>query len=57
MCIKGLLAVTRSFGHAEIKQWVLSDPFVFDTQLQETDSYLIIACDGVGVFSGVDIDM
>jgi len=45
--VAGILAVTRSFGDLELKQWVISEPFITETELKRTDTQLIIACDGL----------
>lgn len=43
----GTLSVTRSFGDFEFKQWVISEPHFQSIKLEEGDSFLILACDGV----------
>ena len=43
----GMLAVTRAFGDMELKKWVTADPYITETQLKETDTILVVACDGV----------
>ena len=43
----GVLAVTRSLGDIAMKEWVIGSPYTTETELSETDSFLILACDGV----------
>lgn len=43
----GILAVTRSLGDILMKDMVISTPFSTDYQLQDNDTMLIVACDGV----------
>lgn len=43
----GTLAITRSFGDLEFKQWVISEPHFQSIKLNKDDSFLIMACDGV----------
>jgi len=43
----GILSVTRAFGDPELKQWVIADPYITETELKPTDTHLIVACDGV----------
>ena len=45
--VNGILAVTRSLGDRAMKQYVVGDPYCRTVELQEDDSYLILACDGV----------
>ena len=45
--VNGILGVSRAFGDHLLKKWVVSTPFYVDTDLQEGDSMVIIACDGV----------
>jgi protein phosphatase PTC1 len=45
----GALAVTRAFGDRELKKWVIAKPHIYITELEETDTHVIIACDGVSV--------
>jgi len=45
--VAGSLSVTRAFGDLELKKWVISDPHVKSLKLQDTDTHLIIACDGL----------
>jgi protein phosphatase PTC1 len=46
--VGGSLAVTRAFGDVELKPYVNVLPYFTETNLTLTDSFLIIACDGVG---------
>lgn len=43
----GMLAVSRSLGDLELKQWVISEPSIKSIKLTPKDTYLILACDGV----------
>jgi serine/threonine protein phosphatase PrpC len=43
----GQLAVARAFGDHELKEWVVSTPYLSENELKEEDSHIIIACDGV----------
>lgn len=45
--LKGILSVTRAFGNAEMKHWILSEPYLSEIELTKEDRYLILACDGV----------
>jgi len=45
--VNGILAVTRSLGDHAMKDYVIPDPFTTELALKETDTYLIIACDGL----------
>jgi len=45
--VAGILSVTRAFGNMELKQWVLADPYISETELKPEDTHLIIACDGL----------
>jgi protein phosphatase PTC1 len=45
--VAGILSVSRAFGNEELKQWVLADPYISETELTPEDTHLIIACDGV----------
>jgi protein phosphatase PTC1 len=44
---KGVLAVTRSLGDLSMKEFVISNPYTTQTELNENDLFLILACDGV----------
>ncbi len=43
----GVLAVTRALGDASMKDLVTSRPFTTKITLEESDDFLILACDGV----------
>jgi protein phosphatase PTC1 len=45
--VNGLLAVTRSLGNVQMKQYIISTPHTAETRLTEEDKFFIIACDGV----------
>jgi len=45
--VNGILAVTRSLGDQAMKEYVISEPFLSETKLEEKDTCLILACDGV----------
>ncbi|KAJ3054454.1 Protein phosphatase 2C 1 [Rhizophlyctis rosea] len=44
---KGVLAVTRSLGDISMKEWIIGSPFTTETVLDEKDTFLILACDGL----------
>lgn len=48
--VAGILSVSRAFGNEELKQWVISDPYLKEVKLNENDKFLIIACDGVTIY-------
>ncbi|XJO71960.1 hypothetical protein BDV3_001381 [Batrachochytrium dendrobatidis] len=45
--VNGVLAVTRSLGDMSMKEWVIGNPYTTETELNNTDSFLILACDGI----------
>lgn len=45
--VNGVLAVTRSLGDSAMKDFVVGAPYTTETELGNTDEFLIIACDGV----------
>lgn len=45
--VNGVLAVTRSLGDSNMKEFVVGSPYTTETVLGSEDSFLIIACDGV----------
>jgi protein phosphatase PTC1 len=49
--ISGVLAVTRSLGDASMKEFVVGSPYTTETTLDQSDEFLIVACDGVCPFS------
>jgi protein phosphatase PTC1 len=44
---EGVLAVTRSLGDLSMKEFVIGNPFTTETDLDENDLFIILACDGV----------
>jgi protein phosphatase PTC1 len=48
--VNGVLAVTRSLGDSAMKDFVTGAPYTTETELGAQDEFLIIACDGVGVY-------
>jgi len=45
--VNGILAVTRSLGDTAMKEFVTGEPYITATKLLDTDSHLILACDGL----------
>ncbi|KAJ3044316.1 Protein phosphatase 2C 1 [Rhizophlyctis rosea] len=45
--VNGVLAVTRSLGDINMKEWVIGSPFTTETVLDAKDKFLILACDGL----------
>lgn len=45
--VSGLLAVTRSLGDHELKEYVIGAPYTTATALTASDTLLVVACDGV----------
>ena len=45
--VSGMLAITRSLGDAELKEFVSGNPFTSAIDLTEDDELVILACDGV----------
>eukprot|EP01099_Mayorella_cantabrigiensis_P003992 TRINITY_DN2999_c0_g1_i1.p1 TRINITY_DN2999_c0_g1~~TRINITY_DN2999_c0_g1_i1.p1 ORF type:complete len:279 (-),score=74.19 TRINITY_DN2999_c0_g1_i1:151-948(-) len=45
--VNGMVAVARSLGDHCMKDFIISKPHVVSLELQETDSFLILACDGL----------
>jgi len=45
--VNGVLAVTRSLGDHTMKDYVISEPHITETILTDTDTHLILACDGL----------
>ncbi|KAJ5071916.1 hypothetical protein M0811_09815 [Anaeramoeba ignava] len=43
----GVLAVSRALGDHAIKPFVTNIPYVSEVELEDTDSFLILACDGL----------
>jgi protein phosphatase PTC1 len=52
-----MLAISRSFGDYELKDWVPAKPYTQETKLTEEDTHLILACDGVNInyYYGISI--
>lgn len=48
--VNGVIAVTRSLGDHNMKEWLISDPYFKAVELAAEDSHLILACDGVRAF-------
>jgi protein phosphatase PTC1 len=42
-----MISVTRALGDHHMKQWLVNEPYFYATELQDTDSTLILACDGL----------
>jgi len=46
--IGGTLAVSRAFGDTELKRWgLIAEPYTRKTNVEDGDSHLIVACDGL----------
>ncbi|KAH9935625.1 phosphatase 2C-like domain-containing protein [Fomitopsis serialis] len=45
--VNGVLAVTRSLGDSSMKEFVVGAPYTTETELNEEDEFLILACDGL----------
>ena len=45
--IFGQFSLTRAFGDAALKKWVISDPFIKKVNITDNDKYAIIASDGI----------
>lgn len=45
--VNGVLNVTRSLGDSSMKEYVVGAPYTTETELNEEDEFLILACDGV----------
>ncbi|CAJ0634620.1 11861_t:CDS:2 [Entrophospora sp. SA101] len=45
--VNGVLAVTRSLGDSSMKEYVIGSPYTTETNITESDSFLILACDGL----------
>ena len=45
--VNSILGVSRALGDHLLKKWVISTPYYIESDLQEGDSMMIIACDGV----------
>ncbi|KAJ2403672.1 phosphatase 2C [Coemansia sp. RSA 2526] len=45
--VNGVLAVTRALGDADLKQFVIGNPYTTETRLDDNDDLIILACDGL----------
>lgn len=45
--VNGVLSVARAIGDKKLKQWVVGDPDVASFDLDGTEDFLLIACDGL----------
>lgn len=45
--VNGVLAVTRALGDRAMKDFVINDPFCSKVPLKDSDTLLILACDGI----------
>ena len=45
--VNGVLSVARAIGDRKLKEWVIGDPDVASFDLDGTEEYLIVACDGL----------
>jgi protein phosphatase PTC1 len=45
--VNGVLAVSRALGDGSLHPYVSAEPYVSATPLEEGDTMLILACDGV----------
>jgi protein phosphatase PTC1 len=45
--VNGVLAVTRSLGDSSMKEFVVGSPYTTETELDDEDEFVILACDGV----------
>lgn len=45
--VNGMIGITRALGDHTMKQWIISTPYVQVLELQPTDEFLVLACDGV----------
>lgn len=45
--VNGVLSVARAIGDKKLKQWVVGDPDVAEFDLDGTEDFLLIACDGL----------
>ncbi|OZJ05417.1 hypothetical protein BZG36_02020 [Bifiguratus adelaidae] len=45
--VNGVLAVTRSLGDSTMKEFVVGNPYTTETELKDSDPFLILACDGL----------
>lgn len=45
--VNGILAVARSLGDINMKEYVIADPYITETELTDETTHLILACDGL----------
>lgn len=45
--VQEVLSMTRSLGDIELKDFISSEPSLFDITIKEDDRYIVLACDGV----------
>ncbi|GMH82856.1 hypothetical protein TrVE_jg2144 [Triparma verrucosa] len=45
--VLGILAVARSFGDHGMKEFVISRPYLSETNLKDDDEFVVVACDGL----------
>jgi protein phosphatase PTC1 len=45
--VNGILAISRALGDHPFKKWVISTPFFVESDMNRSDSMLLIACDGL----------
>ncbi|GAA5836135.1 hypothetical protein JCM5353_002629 [Sporobolomyces roseus] len=45
--VNGVLAVTRALGDSSMKEFVVGSPYTTETKITSSDSWLIVACDGL----------
>jgi len=45
--VLGILAVARSFGDHGMKEFVISRPYLSETDLKDDDEFIVVACDGL----------
>jgi len=45
--VNGILAVTRSLGDHAMKDYVIGEPYLTTITLDQSDTHLILACDGL----------
>lgn len=45
--VQEVLNMTRSIGDIELKQFISSDPYLYEIKIQKDDKYIVIGCDGI----------
>ena len=45
--VQGMIAVTRSIGDPQYKQYLISNPQIFNYKINSSHSYLLLASDGL----------